>query len=170
MNEQEKIEVTSVSQQENVNDSIDYIEAIKEMKQKSVNQEAYIQKLKQEHKQLLDSIINGTELNQRETKVEEPVDIKQLRNNLFNQDGDLNNLEYISSALKLRDELMKKGEKDPFLPVGEKIIPTDEDVQTANRVAAILQDCVDYAEGDSAIFTTELQRVMIDSSPMRRGR
>ena len=42
MNEQEKIEVTSVSQQENVNDSIDYIEAIKEMKQKSVNQEAYI--------------------------------------------------------------------------------------------------------------------------------
>lgn len=167
MNENEIL--TSVSQQENVNDSIDYIEAIKEMKQNSVSKEAY-EKLKQENKQLLDSIINGTELSQQNIKVEEPVDIKQLRNNLFNQDGDLTNLEYISSALKLRDELMKKGEKDPFLPVGEKIIPTDEDVQTANRVAAILQDCVDYAEGDSAIFTTELQRVMIDSSPMRRGR
>ena len=167
MNENEIL--TSVSQQENVNDSIDYIEAIKEMKQNSVSKEAY-EKLKQENKQLLDSIINGTELSQQNIKVEEPVDIKQLRNNLFNQDGDLSNLEYISSALKLRDELIKKGEKDPFLPVGEKIIPTDEDVQTANRVAAILQDCVDYAEGDSAIFTTELQRVMIDSSPMRRGR
>ena len=165
----EKENLTSVSQQENVNDSIDYIEAIKEMKQNSVSKEAY-EKLKQENKQLLDSIINGTELSQQNIKVEEPVDIKQLRNNLFNQDGDLSNLEYISSALKLRDELMKKGEKDPFLPVGEKIIPTDEDVQTASRVAAILQDCVDYAEGDSAIFTTELQRVMIDSSPMRRGR
>ena len=165
MNENEM----SVSQQENVNDSIDYIEAIKEMKQNSVSKEAY-EKLKQENKQLLDSIINGTELSQQNIKVEEPIDIKKLRNNLFNQDGDLNNLEYISSALKLRDELIKKGEKDPFLPVGEKIIPTDEDVQTANRVAAILQDCVDYAEGDSAIFTTELQRVMIDSSPMRRGR
>lgn len=161
--------LTSVSQQENVNDSIDYIEAIKEMKQNSVSKEAY-EKLKQENKQLLDSIINGTELSQQNIKVEEPVDIKQLRNNLFNQDGDLTNLDYISSALKLRDELIKKGEKDPFLPVGEKIIPTDEDVQTANRVAAILQDCVDYADGDSAIFTTELQRVMIDSSPMRRGR
>lgn len=169
MNEQEKIEVTSVSQQETVNNSIDYIEAIKEMKQNSVSKEAY-EKLKQENKQLLDSIINGTELSQQNIKLEEPVDIKQLRNNLFNQDGDLSNLEYISSALKLRDELIKKGEKDPFLPVGEKIIPTDEDVQTANRVAAILQDCVDYADGDSAIFTTELQRVMIDSSPMRRGR
>ena len=51
----------SVSQQTEVNDSIDYIEAIKEMKQNSVSKEAY-EKLKAENKQLLDSIINGTEL------------------------------------------------------------------------------------------------------------
>ena len=39
----------SVSQQENVNDSTDYIEAIKEMKQNSVSKEAY-EKLKAENK------------------------------------------------------------------------------------------------------------------------
>ena len=43
----------SVSQQENVNDSIDYIEAIKEMKQNSVTRESY-DKLKSENKQLLE--------------------------------------------------------------------------------------------------------------------
>lgn len=80
----------------------------------------------------------------------------------------MSNLEYVSSALKLRDELIRRGEKDPFLPVGEKIIPTDEDIQTANRVASILKDCVEYADGDSALFTSELQRSTIDSSPMRR--
>lgn len=155
----------SVSQQETVNDSNDYIEAIKEMKQNSVSKEAY-EKLKAENKQLLDSIINGTELPQSQR--EEPVDINKLRKDLFSTDTDMSNLEFVSNALKLRDELISRGEKDPFLPAGEKIIPTEEDIQTANRVASILRDCVEYADGDSAIFTTELQRLTIDSSPMRR--
>ena len=158
-------ELNSVSQQENVNDSNDYIEAIREMKQNSVSKEAY-EKLKAENKQLLDSIINGTEL--ENIPKEEPVDIKQLRKDLFSMDAELSNLDYVSSALKLRDELIKRGEKDPFLPAGEKIIPTEEDIATANRVASILKDCVEYADGDSALFTSELQRVTIDSSPMRR--
>lgn len=168
MSEQiEKIETTtSVSQQENVNDSNDYIEAIKEMKQNSVSKEAY-NKLKQENKQLLDSIINGKEINNNYEK-EEPVDIKELRKNMFTTECDMTNLDYVSNALKLRDALIEKGEKDPFLPVGEKIIPTEEDIATANRVANILRDCVEYADGDSAIFTNELQRLTIDSSPMRR--
>lgn len=155
----------SVSQQETVNDSNDYIEAIKEMKQNSVSKEAY-EKLKAENKQLLDSIINGTELPQSQR--EEPVDINKLRKELFSTDTDMSNLEFVSNALKLRDELISRGEKDPFLPAGEKIIPTEEDIQTANRVASILRDCVEYADGDSSIFTTELQRLTIDSSPMRR--
>lgn len=157
--------LNSVSQQDNVNDSIDYIEAIREMKQNSVSKEAY-DKLKAENKQLLDSIINGTELDN--IKKEEPVDINLLRKNLFNPDVDMSNLDFVSNALKLRDTLIEKGEKDPFLPVGEKIIPTEEDIATANRVASILKDCVEYADGDSALFTSELQRVTIDSSPMRR--
>lgn len=156
----------SVSQQENVNDSNDYIEAIKEMKQNSVSKEAY-EKLKAENKQLLDSIINGNELEQP-VKKEEPVDIDDLRKKMFNDHSNMSNLEYVSNALKLRDALIEKGEKDPFLPAGEKIIPTEEDITTANRVAQVMKDCVEYAEGDSAIFTNELQRVTIDSSPMRR--
>lgn len=156
----------SVSQQENVNDSIDYIEAIKEMKQNSVSKEAY-DKLKSENKKLLDSIINGTELDN--IQKEEPVDVNKLRKEMFsNSSQEMTNLEYVSNALKLRDALIERGEKDPFLPAGEKIIPTEEDIATANRVASILKDCVEYADGDSAIFTTELQRLTIDSSPMRR--
>lgn len=163
MNEQENL--TNVSQQETVNDSNDYIEAIREMKQNSVSKEAY-EKLKAENKQLLDSIINGTELPQDSKP--EPVDINKLRKELFTTENDMSNLEFVSTALKLRDEILSRGEKDPFLPAGEKIIPTEEDINTANRVASILKDCVDYADGDSALFTSELQRVTIDSSPMRR--
>ena len=57
---------------------------------------------------------------------------------------------------------MAEGNPDPFLPVGKQILPTDEDVAAANRVADVLKECVDYAEGDSAVFTNELQRRLVD--------
>lgn len=153
----EEKEVTSVSQQEEVNDSIDYIEAIKEIKQNSVDREAY-NKLREENKRLLNSLVNGESV---DVKKEEPVNIDELRDKLFNKES--TNLEYISNALKLREELMKQGKPDPFLPAGKNIIPTEEDIKTANRVAKVLQECVDYADGDSNVFTNELQRVTVDS-------
>lgn len=153
----EEKELTSVSQQEEVNDSVDYIEAIKEIKQNSVDREVY-NKLREENKRLLNSLVNGESI---DVKKEEPVDIDELRDKLFNKES--TNLEYISNALKLREELMKQGKPDPFLPAGKNIIPTEEDIKTADRVAKVLQECVDYADGDSNVFTNELQRVTVDS-------
>ena len=151
----------SVSQQENVNDSIDYIEAIKEMKQNSVTRESY-DKLKSENKQLLDALVNGKEI---EIKKEEPVDIDKLRKELFNKDGHMSNLEYVSTALKLRDALLEKGERDPFLPYGDKVTLTADHYDKAETVATVLKDCVEFADSDSGIFTAELQRRTKDVMP-----
>jgi 5'-3' exonuclease len=148
-------------EQENVNDSTDYIEAIKEMKQNSVDRAAY-DKLKSENKQLLDALVNGKEIN---IKQEEPVDIAQLRKDLFNKDGHMSNLEYVSTALKLRDALIEKGERDPFLPYGEKVNLTAEHYDKAEQVATVLKECVEFADGDSGIFTAELQRRTKDTMP-----
>ena len=154
----------SVSQQENVNDSTDYIEALKEMKQNSVTRESY-DKLKQENKQLLDALVNGKEI---DIKKEEPVDITKLRKDLFNRDGQMSNLEYVSSALKLRNALLETGERDPFLPYGDKVTLTAEHYDKAEQVAAVLQECVEFADGDSGIFSAELQRRLKDTMPTRR--
>lgn len=151
----------SVSQQENVNDSIDYIEAIKEMKQNSVDRSVY-DKLKSENKQLLDALVNGKEI---EISKEEPVDIAKLRKDLFNKDGHMSNLEYVSNALKLRDALIEKGERDPFLPYGDKVNLTAEHYDKADQVATVLKECVEFADGDSGIFTAELQRRTKDVMP-----
>ena len=56
----------------------------------------------------------------------------------------------------MRKALIAEGEADPFLPIGNQISPSDADVAAAQKVADILQDCVDYADGDSAVFTNEL--------------
>ena len=152
----------AVSQQENVTDNVDYIEAIKEMKQNTVDKATY-NKLKEENKQLLNSLVNGETI---DVPKKEEVDIDALGKDLFNNDQ--TNLQYIEKALKLREALLEKGEKDPFLPYGKNIIPTDEDIATADRVARVLQECVDYADGDSDIFTNELQRITVDTAPQRK--
>lgn len=155
----------SVSQQENVEqDTNNYIEAIKEIKANSVSKQAY-EKLKEENKQLLDSLINGKEIELPKQK--EPVDIDKLRSKLFDEDRPLSNLEYVSNALKLRDELLERGERDPFLPYGQNISPTDEDIIKADRVATVMKECLEYADGDSELFTNELMRRTNDAMPAK---
>ena len=141
-----------------------YIEAIEKLKASSVDKNEY-DKVLNENKQLLDTLVSGkaTEPN-KETKKE--VDLATLRNELFNKDN--TNLKYAEKALQLRKELITRGETDPFLPVGQKIMPNGEDMAAAERVAKTLEECIKYANGDSDIFTTELQRVMVDSGPRRR--
>lgn len=158
----------SVSQQENVEqDTNNYISAIKEMKANSVDKAAY-DKLKEENKQLLDALINGGQVTQEITK--EPVNIDSLRKKLFSGEAELSNLDYMKTALELREALLDQGSPDPFLPYGQNIAPTDEDIRTADRVAEAIKSCIDYADGDSEIFTNELQRIMVDTSPVKRGR
>lgn len=134
----------------------DYLAAINELKQNSVDRQKY-EELKAENKKLLDSIVNGTEV---ALPPSEKKSIEELRANYLKEDQ--TNLEYIQNALALREAIMAEGKPDPFLPVGEQILPTDEDVAAANKVASVLQECVDYADGDSAVFTNELQRRLVD--------
>ena len=153
MQEEKELNVTG----EKVEDMTpDYLAAINELKQNSVNREDY-NKLKAENKKLLDSIVNGTSV---EVQMPQSKSIDELRAAYLKEDQ--TNIEYISNALKLREALIAEGKPDPFLPIGEQILPTDEDIAAANKVASVLQECVDYAEGDSAVFTNELQRRLVD--------
>lgn len=131
----------------------DYLEAINSLKQNSVDRSKY-EELKAENKKLLNSIVNGQTVDV--PKGPEYREIGVIRDELFNHEH--NNLEYVKLALELRNTLIAKGEPDPFLPIGNQVSPTAFDEETAQKVADIYQECVDYAEGDSALFTQELQR------------
>ena len=136
----------------------DYLAAIKELKEKSVDRSEY-DKLRAENKKLIDAVVNG------QPGQEEPAaskhskeQIDELRNDLFNSPKELSNLEYITKAMELREALMENGEPDPFLPVGKQISPTRDDLEGAEKVAQVYRECIDYAEGDSEVFTNELMR------------
>lgn len=161
-----EIETTSVSQQQTGSevDNSSYIEAIKEMKNNYVPREK-LTKLESENKQLLEALVNGKEI---EVKEKDPVDVNELRKKLFDKDAQLSNLDYVQTALELRAALLEQGERDPFLPYGDKVQLTAEHYDKAAMVAEALQECVDFAEGDSGIFTAELQRRTKDSMPYRK--
>ena len=148
---------------EEVVDNTDYIAAIKELKENSVDRQKY-DALKADNKRLVEALVNGQTI---ETNSKPPVDIQALRNELFKNENQTN-LQYVENALKLRNALIESGEPDPFIPQGSKVIATSEDISAAQRVADVLQECVDYAEGDSQVFTNELQRRTVDTMPRRK--
>ena len=142
-----------------------YIAAIEELKASTVSRDAY-NKLRNENKQLLDALVSGQEPPQK--PVEKPS-IDEMRKKLFNIDGTMSNLEYVENVLSLRDALIESGERDPFLPYGDKVDITTEQIDAANRVASGLREMADFAEGDSGVFSAEYQRKVKDTS-IPRGR
>lgn len=139
--------------------SADYLAAIKELREKSVDRSEY-DKLRAENKQLLETVVNGQVPEGVKIPPQEQATTEDLRKAWLKEDQ--TNLEYSTNTLALRKALIAEGKPDPFLPIGNQILPTDDDVKAAERVANTLQECIDYAQGDSAVFTNELQRRLVD--------
>lgn len=156
----------NVSGEEMSETETDYVAAINELKANSVSKEEYT-KLRSENKKLLDALVSGKEI---DVPKEKPVDVNELRKKLFSKDSDLSNLEYVDTALQLRNALIEKGERDPFLPIGTHVSETAEMYEKAQNVADLLQDCVDFADGDSGVFTARYQSMVKDNVIPGRGR
>lgn len=138
----------------------DYLAAIQELKQNSVDRSKY-DELRAENKKLLQSIVNGQQVEVEEQKPKKSIE--ELRKEWLDENN--NNLQTVSKALELREALIAEGKPDPFLPIGSQISPEDSDIAAANKVATVLQECVDYAEGNNDVFTNELQRRLIEVRP-----
>ena len=154
MAEEKEISVTGTVE----DNTQDYLAAIKELKQNSVDRSEY-DKLRAENKRLIDAVVNGQPGQEEQVVVKHSKEqIDDLRNDLFNSPRELNNLEFITKTMELREALMENGEPDPFLPVGKQISPTRDDIEGAEKVAQVYKECIEYAEGDSEVFTNELMR------------
>ena len=140
-----------------------YLDEIKKLKENTVPKDVY-DKAIEEHKKLLEQYVNG-EL-EEPAKVVEKVDKDALRKDIFS--GNLTNLECAKKTLELRKAIIDEGGLDPFLPKGREVVLEDSDYIAAQRVADGLEHCIEVADGDPNIFTQELQRIMVDTAPVRR--
>ena len=165
-NNEEKITITSEETNTQLNgNETDYIAEIQKLKANTVSIDDY-NRLKADNKKLINALATGEGV---ATAAPEPEkNINDLRNKLLKEGSNLNNLEFVQTAVDLREALIAQGQRDPFLPYGEGVLPTAEDVECANRVASVFKECIDYADGDPDIFTSELQRRTVDAGPIRR--
>ena len=151
---------------ENVTDNSEYTETIKRLKENSVSKEEY-EKLKAENKQILNAYINDIkpEAEEKKETVEElQGDLSDLKKDLARaQEAGMSNLEYVSKALKYRETAMKLGLQDPFVP-NSPLGPDDNDFKTAQKVADKLQECVDQANGNPAVFRNLFEQAVRDDS------
>lgn len=143
-----------------------YIEVIQELKENSVDKKKY-DKLKEENKQLLNALVKGETIEQ-----EKPIEAydmhKEVDELLF---GDNTNLEYITRALRIRQHLIDSGKEDPFITQDPtQGTPTEAQRQTAANVAQVLQEIVDFADGDAGVFNAEYQRRIKDPVIMPRAK
>ena len=150
-------------------DKVALAKALKEARENSVSKADY-DKVVAENKKLVSEIINGDEHDDGGQKKVPEKDhdtvIKELREELYGPNcSELSNLEYWTKTLALRKAVIEKGEPDPFLPVGAKISPDEDDVMKANNVADVVEQCIKESEGNSDVFTALLQSRTNNDSP-----
>ena len=144
----------------------DYVAAIEEMKRNTVSRDQF-NKMKEENRKLLNALTNGQEINQTIPTAPKKT-IEELSNILMNGSND--NLVFWQTSLERRERMLEEGYEDPWVPKGKKITATREDYESAQRVADGVASCIEYAAGDSEIFTQELQRITRDTAMPRRKR
>ncbi len=140
----------------------DPVDVINKLKESTVSKEDY-DKLKKEYSKAIDALVKNKQLAQENETPKKSI--KELREAYLKEDQ--SNLEQAISMMELRDALIESGEPDPFLPIGQNIQPDEDDVRAAKRVADVIKDCIEVAQGDSQVFTNELQRRTIDTGGKR---
>ena len=139
---------------------MNYAEVIKNLKATTVSREEY-ERVMNENKTLANALATSPAKSTDDEEVELPTDeyIDGLRKKLFKINSGISNREYIKTTLDLRDALISRGERDPFLPVNKEYIDNPSDMAAVNNLANGLREIVEYAGQDDALFNSELKRV-----------
>ena len=139
---------------------MNYAEVIKNLKATTVSREEY-ERVMNENKTLANALATSPAKSTDDAEVELPTDeyIDELRKKLFKINSGISNREFIKTSLDLRDALMARGGRDPFLPVNKEYIDNPSDMAAVNNLANGLREIVDYSGNDDALFNSELKRV-----------
>lgn len=92
-----------------------------------------------------------------------------MRRELFDTKKHHSDIEYVQKALELRKAVLEQDGVDCFVGRSHTLTPTADDYSKAERVANVLQDCLDSCNGDNGQFIALLQSKMADTIvPPRR--
>lgn len=132
----------------------DYIDTINTLRANSVPKDRYDRVLA-ENKRLLDSLASGEQV---EVVAPKKPDIKETLVALGDRENNALSLEWAQQSLAFREAVIVNGGRDPYLPQGPNAQITQEDMISADKMAWVLQHCIDVADGNQAVFANEFNR------------
>lgn len=132
-----------------------YLDEIQKLKTTTVPRERY-DSLMQENRNLLNTLVNGQQVS---TETETPLPTADEERARFTRG--MSNLDYCEAILDLRDAVMREGGVDPFVSALNSA-PTKEAFESAQNVADGLAECIKRSNGNSEVFTANLQSIMVD--------
>lgn len=134
----------------------DYLTAIKELKENSVDRSAY-DSLRAENKRLLDSLVNGQTIEKPSESIELPTRLdcyKKYKENNFNSD-----LDYWKNIVELREATIREYGKDPCVsgnfgvtPDGETIPPSYGEKEEIEGMFETIKEAINESDGNPAVF------------------
>lgn len=157
-------------QQQEQDETKKYLDAIKELRETSVSRQEY-DKVREENRTLLQAIVSGETLKDASTDAPQTVDCEKLREDLYGSDKDkLNDYEYLTKTLQLRNELLEKTGVDYFATSSPYVQPSAEALEQAQCFAEAIEHSAEYSQGDNAVFINEMNRLMVDTMriPVRK--
>lgn len=147
----------------------DYLAELAKLRENSVTKTEY-DKMKKERDELIKGLAernfqpggDGQQQPPAMTDKERDERIAALRKEIITADSGMNNLKFAEKALELRQLWKEKTGDDLFVSVNP-LDPSSEEhkeaaQRSAERVADVLEQSIEYARGDSSVFTTELMR------------
>lgn len=138
-----------------------YIAELRRIKETTVDK-ADFEKLEEENRRLAKAAATGL----KEEDDHEDIDVAAVSKRMISSLAKRSDLETISDALAIRKATIESGGDDPFLPHAKDYTPKPEDIVWAEALANGLQECVDQAEGDPAVFTALLKQNGVDFKQM----
>lgn len=147
-----------------VNETQKYIDTINTLKATTVSKAQY-DKLRDENKSLLESLVNGKTMESSSTEEASKPSARELSEQLnkMSKDG-TPNLAYITASLQYRDAYIEEFGKDPWCLTGKDSQPTTQDYLDMEETAQGLKQLVEIADGSQEVFQREFTRVLTGTS------
>lgn len=156
---------------ENPQNAEEYVAALNAVKANSVPKSEY-EKVLQEKQVLIRGMAEGATLPESDKPAENKPDLKTLREKIRNAgENNLSNAEFVQTALDLRNACLAEGLPDPFLPLGIKRKPDNDDLAGAEKVADAFAAMLDEAKDDEGkvdndFFNALLKKYIANDNPI----
>lgn len=138
---------------------LDTAQVIEQLKAQVDSLQEQNSNLEEAKRQYYDKVLNGSSEAPTEEKHRTISEIKAEMTKGISS-GEMTNLEYCKLAVELDDECRRVNNYSCFLPKGKDVQATADEYNTADKMNAVLKECIEEADNDPVRFNMALKAHM----------